>query len=171
MLVSVFVFCHYLLFYGTYVGKVVGKATKECGCFMANVDIKWYVIFREKLLKWTCKFICYIGLGLEVVRGCYVILNHKFGCFEFSVVDNEFYLFLRFGRFNVSVYDVGYYLLGFFLYHIDIEIRIVRRSERLPLKIIKKRQSVIFNRTCQYICMYIKREKKIPNKKDFYMQM
>ena len=38
--VSVFIMvCHYILFYGTYVGKVVGKATRECFCCVANIDI------------------------------------------------------------------------------------------------------------------------------------
>ena len=36
-----------MLFYGTYVRKVVGKATRECGSCMAHIDIKYYVIFRE----------------------------------------------------------------------------------------------------------------------------
>ena len=55
--------CHYMLFYGIYVGKEVGKATRERGCCMANIDMRCYVIFRETFLKWTCKFIYYIGLG------------------------------------------------------------------------------------------------------------
>ena len=37
------------------------------------------------------------------------------GCFKLSVLDNEFYLFLRFGWFNVSVYNVSYYLLVYFI--------------------------------------------------------
>ena len=37
----------------------------------------------------------------------------------------------------------------FFLHHLDSEIgRIVRRLEHLHLKIIKKRPSLVFNRTC-----------------------
>ena len=39
--------CHYILFYGTHVGKVVGKATRECGCCLANASISSYVIFPE----------------------------------------------------------------------------------------------------------------------------
>ena len=43
---------------------------------------------------------------------------------------------------------------GFFLHHLGPEIRrIVRRLEHLHLKIIKKRQSVVFNRIC-YIYIY-----------------
>ena len=61
---SVFIMlCHYILFYGTYVGKVVGKATRECGCCMSNIDIKCYVILRETFSKWRCKFMYYIGLS------------------------------------------------------------------------------------------------------------
>ena len=58
-IVSVFI----VLFYGTYVRKVVGKVTRKCGCCMANIDIRCYVIFWKKFLKWICKFIYYIGLG------------------------------------------------------------------------------------------------------------
>ena len=54
---------HYMLFYGVYVGKVVGKATRECGCCMANVGIRCYVIFRETFTKWICKFVYYISLS------------------------------------------------------------------------------------------------------------
>ena len=39
--------------------------------------------------------------------------------------------------------------MGLFLHHLATEIRrIERRFECLHLKIIKKRQSVVFNRTC-----------------------
>ena len=36
-----------MLFYCTYIGEVVGKAMRECGCCTANIDIGCYVIFRE----------------------------------------------------------------------------------------------------------------------------
>ena len=39
-----------MLFYGTYVGKIVGKATSEGGCCMANVGLRCYTIFRETFL-------------------------------------------------------------------------------------------------------------------------
>ena len=46
--------------------------------------------------------------------------------------------------------------IGFFLPHLDPEIRrIVRRLERLHLKIIKKRQSQGFNRTFLYTYIYV----------------
>ena len=61
------------MFYGIYVGNVVGKVTRECSCCVANVGIRCYVI------------------------------------------DNEFYMFLSFGGFHVSVYNVGYYLLVYFI--------------------------------------------------------
>ena len=86
-----------MLFYGSYVGKVVGKVMREHGCCMVNIDIRCYVIFREKFSKWTYKFIYHISLGWGGLKGVCVILNDKVGCFIFSVVDNEFYLFLRFG--------------------------------------------------------------------------
>ena len=42
--VSVFVMiCYCMVFYGTYVRKVVGKATRERGCCMTNVGIRCYV--------------------------------------------------------------------------------------------------------------------------------
>ena len=44
-----------------------------------------------------------------------VILNDKVGYFKFTEIDNEFYLLLRFGGFNVSIYDVVYYLLVYFI--------------------------------------------------------
>ena len=44
-----------------------------------------------------------------------VILNDEVGCFKFKVIDNVFYLFVRFGGFNVSVYNVGYYLLTYLI--------------------------------------------------------
>ena len=46
--------------------------------------------------------------------------------------------------------------IGFFLHHLDPEIqRIVRRLEHLHLKIIKKKQSVVFNRTSLSLYIYI----------------
>ena len=64
MFVSVFfTLYHYMLFYGTYVGKVVGKATREGGCCMTNVGIRGNFIFRETLSKSTCKSISYISLS------------------------------------------------------------------------------------------------------------
>ena len=103
-----------MLFYGTYAGMVVGKAKRECGCCMANVDIRCYVIFQETFSKWTCRFIYKISLGREGL-GEFVILNNKFRCFKFSIVDNEFYLFLRFGGFNMSMYNVGYDLFVYLI--------------------------------------------------------
>ena len=44
-------------------------------------------------------------------EGVCVTFNYEFKRFKFSVVDNEFYLFSLFSRFNVSVYNVGYYLV------------------------------------------------------------
>ena len=42
--VSVFMMLyHYMLFYGTPVGKVVGKATRERSCCMTNVGVRSYV--------------------------------------------------------------------------------------------------------------------------------
>ena len=38
----------------------------------------------------------------------------------FSVVDNEFYSFLRFGGFNMCVFDVGYYLLVYFIVFMNL---------------------------------------------------
>ena len=67
---------HYMLFYGAYVGKGVGKATRECGCCMVNVGIRCYVIFQETFLKWSCKFTYYISLS-KGVGGVYVILNDE----------------------------------------------------------------------------------------------
>ena len=55
--------CH-KMFYGAYVGDVVGKSTRECGCCMANVGIRCYVIFQEVLSKWTYRSIHYISLSL-----------------------------------------------------------------------------------------------------------
>ena len=49
----------------------------------------------------------------DILEGGCVILNDKVGCFKFSVIDNEFHLFLRFGGFNVLVYNVGYYFIVF----------------------------------------------------------
>ena len=44
--------------------------------------------------------------------------------------------------------------IGFFLHHLDPEIRRkVRRLECPHLKIIKKCQSVVFNRTCLFVCL------------------
>ena len=56
-----------MLFYGTYVGKVIGKAMRERGCYMANVGIRCYVIFRETFSKCTCKFIYYISLSKRIL--------------------------------------------------------------------------------------------------------
>ena len=42
-------------------------------------------------------------LGIFGGWGVSVILNDKVRCFKFSVIDNEFYLFLMFGGFNVPV--------------------------------------------------------------------
>ena len=39
---------HHVLLYGTYVGEVVGKATRECGCCMTDVGIKCCVFFSER---------------------------------------------------------------------------------------------------------------------------
>ena len=50
-------------------------------------------------------------ITLVWVRGVCVILNNEVWGFKFSIVDNEFYLFLRFDGFNVFVYNIGYYLL------------------------------------------------------------
>ena len=55
--------CHQILFYGVCVGKVVGKVTRECGYYMTNIGIRRYVIFRETLSKWICKFIHHISLS------------------------------------------------------------------------------------------------------------
>ena len=38
-----------MLFYGTYVRKVVLKAARECGCRNTNVGISCYVIFRDNI--------------------------------------------------------------------------------------------------------------------------
>ena len=47
--VSVFaMLCHYMLFYGTYVGKLIGKSTRECRCCMANVSISCYVSLQTR---------------------------------------------------------------------------------------------------------------------------
>ena len=46
-----------------------------------------------------------------VFRKVCVILKNKVGFFIFSVVDKEFYLFLRFCGFNVSVCGVRLYLI------------------------------------------------------------
>ena len=61
--VSIVMLSHYMLFYGTYVGKIVGKATRECGCCIVNISIRYYAIFRETFSKWTCKFVYYINLS------------------------------------------------------------------------------------------------------------
>ena len=44
-----------------------------------------------------------------------LFLTIRLDIFIFGVVDNEFYLFLMFGEFNVTVHDVGYYLLVYFI--------------------------------------------------------
>ena len=36
-----------MLFYGVYVGEVVGKATRECGCCMTNVGIR-FMLFSKR---------------------------------------------------------------------------------------------------------------------------
>ena len=54
-------------------------------------------------------------IGLEVFGRVCVTLNNKVRCFIFGVEENGFYLFLRFGRFNVSVYDVVNYLFVYFI--------------------------------------------------------
>ena len=54
--------------------------------------------------------------------GVCVVLNDEVGCFEFSVIDNEFYLFLRFVGFNVFVYNVGYCLLVYFIVFIHLTL-------------------------------------------------
>ena len=38
-----------MLFYDSYVGKVVGKATRECGCCMPNVGIRCHVKFSGNI--------------------------------------------------------------------------------------------------------------------------
>ena len=39
--------------------------------------------------------------------------------------------------------------MGYFLHHLDPDIRkVTRRLERLHVKILKRKQSVVFNRTC-----------------------
>ena len=53
--------------------------------------------------------------------------------------------------------------MGYFLYHLDPDIRKIRRRlERLHLKILKRKQAVVFNQTCLdndllriYIYIYI----------------
>ena len=35
-------------FYGAYIRKMVGKATRDCCCCMVNVGIRCYVIFQKK---------------------------------------------------------------------------------------------------------------------------
>ena len=52
-----------MLFYGTYVGNVQSKATRERGYCMANVGMRCYVIFRETFSKLTSKFLYYISLS------------------------------------------------------------------------------------------------------------
>ena len=43
-----------------------------------------------------------------------------------------------------------------FFYHLDSDIRkITLRLERLHLKILKRKQSAVFNRTCLFIYIYI----------------
>ena len=116
------------------------------------------------------KFVYDISLSLGVFVGVCVILNDKVGCFKFSVIDNEFYLFLWFSGFSSFVYNVGYYLLednqqndrkcltniGFILYQINPEVRkLVRRLERLHLNILKKKQFTVFNQPYIYIYIYI----------------
>ena len=52
--------------------------------------------------------------------------------------------------------------IGFFFHHLDPEIpRIVRRLEHLHVKIIKERQSVLFNRTSLSIYIYIYKKEEI----------
>ena len=43
--------CHYMLFHGAYVGKVVGKVMRECGCCMANIGIRDYVTATNDLTR------------------------------------------------------------------------------------------------------------------------
>ena len=43
------------------------------------------------------------------------MFNSEVWCFKSSVIDNEFYLFRLFDGFNVSVYNVGYYLAVLFV--------------------------------------------------------
>ena len=38
------------------------------------------------------------------------MFNDEVWRFKFSIVDDKFYLFLFFDRFNVPFYDVGYHL-------------------------------------------------------------
>ena len=72
--------------------------------------------------------------------------------------------------------------IGFFLHHPDPKLRrIVKRRERLHLEIIKKTQSMVFNRTCLdnillhiYIYIYIiiveRMKKHIKKHEDKYIQ-
>ena len=93
--VSVFIMlCYYMMFYGTYVGKVVGKATRERGCY------KTHNFPNNKQFNTTP------NMTSEMVEGTWA---------------------------NIGV----------FLHNLNPEMRrIVRRLERLQLKIIKKRQSL-----------------------------
>ena len=66
--------CHYMLFYSTYVGKLVGKVMRERGCCMANVGIRCYVIFRETISKWKCEFVYNTSLSLWGLGGVCALL-------------------------------------------------------------------------------------------------
>ena len=64
-----------MLFYGIYVGKVVGKATRECGCCMAKVGIRCYVIFREKKYRYIL---------VTFALGCNDLVILSISCIYFS---------------------------------------------------------------------------------------
>ena len=66
---------------------------RVCRCSMANVVINFYVIFREALSKWACKFINYISFVQENSGEVCVIFNYEVWRFKFSVIDNVFFFF------------------------------------------------------------------------------
>ena len=71
-----------MLFYGTCVGKVVGKAMRGRDCCMDSVGIRCYVIFQETFSKWTCKFVYCISLK----GGGFLMMRlDVFICFQGSV--------------------------------------------------------------------------------------
>ena len=67
-----------MLFYGAIFGKVLSATTRYCCGCIANVNIIF--VFEEALMKWTYRFINYIGLvwfGLGVFLQNWCFFNNN----------------------------------------------------------------------------------------------
>ena len=77
---------------------------------MANVSISCYAFLPETFSKWKFNFINYISLALKSFVGFFFfILSDEVWGLKFSVIDN-FLLGFVVQWFNMSLYNVGYYL-------------------------------------------------------------